>query len=101
MTAYMIIYDNVSDLSRFGKYAETAESLIKKFGGKVTTAGPPDILEGNFPWERVFLVEWESKEVALNFWHSPEYTEAKKLREGIAEFQAIVIEGVNLTQVKQ
>jgi uncharacterized protein (DUF1330 family) len=98
MSAYMVIYDNVSDLSRFRQYAETAESIIKKYGGKVTTAGVPDVLEGKFPWERVFLIEWESKQVALNFWHSPEYTEAKKLREGIAEFQAIVIEGVSLPQ---
>jgi uncharacterized protein (DUF1330 family) len=98
MTTYMIIYDNVSDMNRFRKYAEAAEPLIKKFGGNVTTAGIPEVLEGDFPWERVFLFEWKSKAEALNFWHSSEYTEVKKLREGIAEFQAIVIEGVSLPQ---
>jgi uncharacterized protein (DUF1330 family) len=34
--------------------------------------------------------------VHSDFWHSGEYTEIKKLREGAAVIKAIIIEGIHL-----
>ena len=38
----------------------------------------------------VGVLEFPSVEAAETFWHSPEYTEVKKLREGNSEFQVVV-----------
>ena len=38
------------------------------------------------------ISEWPDKAAAKAFWDSPEYQEAKKLREGIADVQVLLIE---------
>lgn len=57
-------------------------------------SSPPDVVEGDWPWERAVVFEWPSREDALGFWNSDEYAEVRKLREGAARFQAIVVEGI-------
>jgi uncharacterized protein (DUF1330 family) len=53
------------------------------------------VVEGEFPLERALVFEWPTRQAASDFWRSEEYTEIKKLREGAAEIQAIIIEGVH------
>ena len=51
------------------------------------------LLEGGFgDGASMVISEWPSKEAALAFWNSPEYAEAKKLREAIADCQVLLIE---------
>ena len=38
------------------------------------------------------ISEWPDKAAAKAFWNSPEYAEVKKLREGIADCQVLLIE---------
>ena len=38
------------------------------------------------------ISEWRNKDAALKFWNSPEYAEAKTLREGLAECLVMLIE---------
>ena len=38
------------------------------------------------------ISEWPDKETAKRFWNSAEYAEVKKLREGIADCQVLLIE---------
>ena len=37
--------------------------------------------------------EWPSLDAARAFWHSPEYAEARKLREGLADVQVLLVDG--------
>ena len=39
------------------------------------------------------ISEWPDRAAAQAFWNSPEYAEAKKLRDGIAACQVLLIEG--------
>jgi uncharacterized protein (DUF1330 family) len=52
------------------------------------------VLEGQFPLERVLVFEWPTRQAASDFWHSEEYADIKRLREGAAVIQALIIEGV-------
>jgi uncharacterized protein (DUF1330 family) len=38
------------------------------------------------------ISEWPDKAAALAFWNSPDYAAARKLREGTAEVQVLLIE---------
>jgi uncharacterized protein (DUF1330 family) len=40
----------------------------------------------------VVISEWPDKETAEKFWHSEEYSEVKKFREGIADCKVLLIE---------
>jgi uncharacterized protein (DUF1330 family) len=95
MTAYMIVTAQISDRDRFiNGYGKAAGGLVEKFGGRYVLRGPgAELLEGNFGDGAAMVIsEWPDKESARRFWDSPEYAEAKKLREGIAECQVVIIE---------
>ena len=51
-------------------------------------------MEGEFSLEHALVFEWPTRQAASDFWHSEEYTEIKKLREGAAAIQAIIVDGL-------
>lgn len=91
MTAYLIVCARVDDAGPFAKYVEAVQPLIARWGGRLVGRGvPPVVLEGDWPWQTVGVLEFPSMEAAQAFWHSPEYVEVKKLREGVSEFQVVL-----------
>jgi uncharacterized protein (DUF1330 family) len=52
------------------------------------------VLEGDWQPKRLVLLEFPDLEAAKHFYESPEYQEAKRLREGAAGFNMVAIEGV-------
>ncbi len=95
MTAYMIVTAKIADRDAFiAGYGQAAGALVAQFGGKYVLRGPGgELLEGDFgDGASVVISEWPDKASARAFWNSPEYAAAKKLREGIAKVQVILIE---------
>lgn len=95
MAAYMIVTAKIADREAFiSGYGAAAGALVERFGGRYVLRGPgAELLEGGFgEGASMVISEWPSKEAALAFWHSPEYAEARKLREGIADCQVLLIE---------
>ncbi|MEL7028346.1 MAG: DUF1330 domain-containing protein [Pseudomonadota bacterium] len=95
MPAYLIVVAKISDRDKFIQgYGKTAGALTEKFGGKYVLRGPgAELLEGSFgDGASMVISEWPDKESAHRFWNSPEYAEAKKLREGVADCQVLLIE---------
>lgn len=96
MPAYMIITARIADREAFiHGYGAAAGKLVAQFGGKYVLRAPgAQLLEGAFgDGASVVISEWPDKAAALAFWNSPEYAEAKKLRDGIADVQVVLIEG--------
>jgi uncharacterized protein (DUF1330 family) len=96
VAAYLIVYETITDPSRFSRYVENVDPVITRRGGRLVASGPPDVVEGEFPLEQALVFEWPTRQAASDFWHSGEYTEIKKLREGAAVIKAIIIEGIHL-----
>jgi uncharacterized protein (DUF1330 family) len=95
MPAYMIVTAKIADREAFiNGYGAAAGALVAQFGGKYVLRAPgAQLLEGGFgDGASMVISEWETKEDALKFWNSPEYAEAKKLREGVANCQVLLIE---------
>jgi len=91
---YIIAIVNVSDQAKYGEYMKLSPSVIEHFGGRfVARAGNTKVLEGAPVTGRVVIVEFPSFERAEQFYNSPEYQAARKLREGAAAAQFILIEG--------
>jgi uncharacterized protein (DUF1330 family) len=100
MRTYLIVTATISDREAFlAGYAPKAALLLEQFGGRYRMRAPgAQLLEGSFgDGGSVVISEWPSKEAALAFWNSPEYREAKTLREGISECQVIMIEAPDIT----
>lgn len=99
MSAYMIVTAKISDRDAFiGGYGKAASDLVARFGGRYILRGPgAELLEGEFgDGASIVISEWPDKSAALAFWNSPEYADAKALRQGIAEVQVVLIEAATI-----
>jgi uncharacterized protein (DUF1330 family) len=95
MPAYMIVTAKIADRDAFiAGYGKAAAELVAKFGGRYVVRAPgAELLEGSFgDGASMVISEWPDKAAAKAFWTSPEYAEAKKLREGVADVQVLLIE---------
>ena len=96
---YMLITAKIHDREAFIKgYATATAPLVEKFGGRYVMRAPgAELLEGAFgDRASVAISEWPDRKAALTFWNSPDYAEAKPLREGLADVQVLLVEAPKL-----
>ena len=101
MPAYMIVTAKIADRDAFIQgYGAAAGALVAEFGGRYILRGPGvELLEGEFgDGASLVISEWPDKEAAKRFWDSAEYAEVKKLREGIADCQVLLIEAPSIAE---
>lgn len=99
--AYMIILAKISDREAFIQgYSKATALLVEKHGGRYVMREPGGtLLEGQWgEGASVAISEWPDREAIQAFWNSPEYAEAKKLREGISDVQVLVIDAPKFTK---
>lgn len=95
MAAYMVVTAKIADRAAFiSGYGAAAAKLVAQFGGRYVLRAPGAVaLEGAFgDGASMVISEWPDRAAAEAFWSSPEYAQVKKLREGIADCQVLLIE---------
>jgi uncharacterized protein (DUF1330 family) len=93
--AYIVVQADISHPERYAEYAKLAPDIVAKYGGRyLARAGRTVTLEGPPARSRVVVLEFPSLEAAQTFYHSPEYTAARKLREDAATAQFVVVEAL-------
>jgi uncharacterized protein (DUF1330 family) len=91
----MIARVHVTDRTRYAEYMKITPDIISRFGGRfIARGGEAVTLEGPEETDRVVLIEFPSLAAATAFYHSEEYRQTKKLREGAATAQFFAIDGV-------
>ncbi len=94
MPAYSVAIMDVTNPEKYQEYAKLAVPAVAKYGGRMLfRAGNPTVMEGKFGYSRMAVVEFPDVEAAKNYWNSPEYQEARKKREGAADFNLTILEG--------
>lgn len=97
MPAYIFVNVTISDPIKFRAYGTANAALVAKLGGKYLVLGSEgESLEGTALVGKKVISEWPSRAAALAYWHSPEYIEIRKLREGICEAQVMILDGFEL-----
>jgi uncharacterized protein (DUF1330 family) len=95
MTAYVIVDIHVNDPVGYEEYKRLAPPTIELYGGKyLARGGRTEVLEGEWTPSRLVILQFEDIEQAKKWLHSPEYSEARKLRHQTAQSNMVVIEGV-------
>ena len=95
MAAYVIVQVEVNDPVRYEDYKGMVPASIAKYGGRfLVRGGKTHTLEGDWVPKRFVMVEFPSVEQAKAWWASPEYAEAKALRQATADSKLIVAEGI-------
>ena len=95
MAAYMIVNLDIKDPAAYEKYKAEVPALVRKHGGEyLVRGGSFEVLEGNWNPVRLVLFSFPDKASVHAFMNDPEYQPLKKLRQRIAETDAVVVDGV-------
>jgi uncharacterized protein (DUF1330 family) len=91
--AYWIARVDVRDPEVYKKYVETGRPAYQRYGAKfLARGGKTEVLEGNARARNV-VIEFASMEDALACYNSPEYTEARKIRQSVSDGEFLLVEG--------
>lgn len=94
MPAYVIVDVNITDPMRYEDYKKLTPGIVGAYGGKfIVRGGTTEVLEGDWKPGRVVVLEFPDMEKAKAWYHSPEYTEAKKIRFEASSGKMILVEG--------
>jgi uncharacterized protein (DUF1330 family) len=90
---YWIVHLDVTDAEAYKAYPPALLSHLGKFGARfLVRGGTREVPEGKVR-ERTAVVEFPSFDVAMSCYRSPDYVPVKKLREGNAEVDLVIVEG--------
>jgi uncharacterized protein (DUF1330 family) len=91
---YVISRVDVKDPEAYARYVLAGTKAIAAHGGRpLARGGRHEALEGKARARNVVL-EFDSYEAARAYFHSAEYQAARALREGAAEMEMVLVEGV-------
>jgi uncharacterized protein (DUF1330 family) len=94
MSALIIVDIEVTDPVRYEDYKRLASAAIAAHGGRyLVRGGRSEVLDGEWTPRRLVVLEFDTFEKAKAWRESPEYAEAKKVREECARSNMIVVEG--------
>jgi|ERR1700730_17553204 uncharacterized protein (DUF1330 family) len=94
MPCQMIVhaFPNGNNPDGMKKYRTEGPAIVTQYGGRHISMGKPQVVEGDFQFPFVIISEWPSRDAALRFWNSPEYTALKKFREGTGDYQIYLVD---------
>lgn len=91
---YLIAHAVVTDVEKWGQYVAKSKIALDKFEGRpIVRGGACEIMEGHGVARNV-IIEFPSYGHALGYAKSPEYAEAKALRQGAGTIDITIVEGV-------
>jgi len=93
---YLVVSAEVRNEEALEPYRQQAVPLAEAAGLEILGSGEIELMEGDWDhFPALTLEKFDSKAALHKFWYSPEYQQAKKLREGHLDVQFIVaVEGV-------
>ena len=94
MPAYVISDVRPLDPDAIRAYRDLAQATIAKYGGRyIVRGGAIDRVEGDWNPNMLVVAEFPSMDRAREWYRSPEYAEALKLRETALQRNLIFVEG--------
>ena len=83
------------DSAQVERYRALAQAAIAKFGGRyLARGGAVEPVEGDWSPQRIIIVEFPSMDRAREWYRSPEYAEALKVRATALDRNLIFVDGV-------
>lgn len=96
MAAYVISDGEMRNQALFDEYRALAQASIAKHGGRyIVRGGAPQVIEGNWRPKAIVIVEFPTIREACEWYRSPDYGVALKVRQGALERNLVFVEGVS------
>ena len=95
MAVYLIAQVDIHDMDVFMDYQDKAKATIENAGGKMLVRNAvPEALEGAAGERKIVMLEFPDAATAGTWFKSPEYQEVAKIREGKADVEAVMVQGL-------
>jgi uncharacterized protein (DUF1330 family) len=95
VAAYVISEVEFLDAEAVDTYRRLAADSIQKYGGRyLVRGGPSDLVEGQPSPKNLIVVEFPTMEIAKEWYRSPEYGEALKVRDRALNRRLIFVQGL-------
>lgn len=92
---YVVVVARRAEQEALARYRELSTQAVAEHGGRfLARGGRFEVLEGDWQPARVVVVEFPSFAAAKAFYDSETYRQARQAREGLAEFDMLVVEGL-------
>jgi uncharacterized protein (DUF1330 family) len=96
MPAYVVIETNVEDPEQYELYKAASPAAVRSGGGRfVARGGELAVLEGDWQPSRLVILEFPDLDAVRRWYDSPEYVEARRLREGAANLRMVAVQGLD------
>lgn len=94
MKGYIIcVYESINNKNILNEYANKTKVAVEKYEGKFLVRGGKKITTEGKDFVRTALIEFESFEIAKNFFYSKEYQQAHDLLKGTVVRHHQIVEG--------
>ena len=94
MSVYVVVDIEIHDPGVYERYKALAPAGIAAYGGRyLVRGGTTTTLEGDWDPKRLVILEFPDAARATAWWGSPEYAEAKALRQSCTVTRMVMIDG--------
>ena len=95
MAVYVIAdVRDTSDADALQEYRRRNTDAVANHGGRfVIRGGDSQLLEGEWPTQRIVLIEFPDAAAARAWWESEEYAPLKELRRAASDTNILLVEG--------
>lgn len=94
MPAYVVAAIEVTDPEGYKKYTARTPAEIARWGGRFLVRGTqPEVLEGDWPIQRLVVIEFPDLETARKFYDSEDYQAVVPLRQAASRGALALFEG--------
>jgi uncharacterized protein (DUF1330 family) len=96
MPAYVVIETDIQDPEQYERYKAASPAAVRGGGGRfVVRGGELAVLEGDWDPSRLVILEFPDLDAVKEWYDSPQYVEARKLREGAATLRMVAVQGLD------
>lgn len=98
MKGYLIFTEQIIDQAVYDEYVSAVMPTIEKYNGHVLIVqDDPTVLEGSWHGSRTVVLEFDSPDVAIGWYHSPEYQAIIGKRHTSTQTNVIIVNEFVLT----
>ena len=94
MSYYFLAHIRIHDEGEYQLYVDRADEVFARYNGRyLAVDSEPEILEGEWAYDRAVVIQFESREDFANWYHSEDYQEILKFRLKAANCDSILVKG--------
>ena len=94
MSCYFIAQVQIYDMDEYQKYLENAHAVFSKYNGRyLAVDSDPEVLEGNWSYSRIIIIEFDNENELKRWYESPEYQSILQYRLRAAKCDTILVKG--------